>query len=242
MSSSQGQSKKKTIPLAKFMPICMLVLDHVVSCNSCLGSGVVSNCSGGWQGNDTKQILCRRLDFLPNIGCSCSVMLTLAVHVVMFVAFVAQATIAPHTSPSFSVVANRQTGYSKSFGTAFEVFMQASMRQHSVASQRADSDAETRLAKNGRRYTKAEFIEYYTYDGQRIWDQLPRATDLDRVESHRIRQMQQRDADDQMRNPGWTVTNGIWQQRTTPGDRPDAGGCRCCCALGHQIAGSDAST
>ena len=50
--------------------------------------------------------------------------------------------------------------------------MQASMRQHSVAFQRADSDAETRLAGNGRRYTKAEIIEYYTYDGQRIWDEL----------------------------------------------------------------------
>ena len=50
--------------------------------------------------------------------------------------------------------------------------MQASMRQHSVAFQRADSDAETRLAGNGRRYTRAEIIEYYTYDGQRIWDEL----------------------------------------------------------------------
>ena len=84
----------------------MLVLDHVVSCNSCLGSGVVSNCSGGWQGNDTKQILCRRLDLLSNIGCSCSVMLTLAVHVVMFVAFVAQATFASHTTTSSLVFFN----------------------------------------------------------------------------------------------------------------------------------------
>ena len=50
--------------------------------------------------------------------------------------------------------------------------MQASMRQHGVAFQRADSDAETRLAGDGRRYTKAEFIEYYTYNGQRIWDKL----------------------------------------------------------------------
>ena len=51
-------------------------------------------------------------------------------------------------------------------------FRPASMWQQGVAFQRADSDAETRLAGDGRRYTKAEFIEYYTYNGQEKWDKL----------------------------------------------------------------------
>ena len=39
--------QNKTILPAKFMPICMLVLDHVVSCNNiCLVSSVVSNYLG----------------------------------------------------------------------------------------------------------------------------------------------------------------------------------------------------
>ena len=51
--------QKKTILPAKFMTVCMLVLDHVVSCNNrCLVASVVSNYLGPgakkWQGNDTK--------------------------------------------------------------------------------------------------------------------------------------------------------------------------------------------
>ena len=42
-----GSEQKQTIALAKFIPICMLVLDHVVSCNNrCLVSSVVSNYAG----------------------------------------------------------------------------------------------------------------------------------------------------------------------------------------------------
>ena len=41
------QNKNKTILPAKSMPICMLLLDHVVSCNNrCLVSSVVSNYLG----------------------------------------------------------------------------------------------------------------------------------------------------------------------------------------------------
>ena len=46
------------------------------------------------------------------------------------------------------------------------------MRQHSVASQRADSDAATRVAWDGCHYTRAEIMEYYTCNGQKIWNEL----------------------------------------------------------------------
>ena len=46
------------------------------------------------------------------------------------------------------------------------------MRQHSVASQRADSDAATRVAWDGCHYTRAEIMEYYTCNGQKNWNEL----------------------------------------------------------------------
>jgi hypothetical protein len=77
---------------------------------------------------------------------------------------------------------------------------------------------ELRKAHDQECYTKAQILDYYESDGEFIWNQLPIATDLDKAESHRIRQMRQRDEDDQMRNPGWTVRHGIWQPNsTTPG-------------------------
>jgi len=65
---------------------------------------------------------------------------------------------------------------------------------------------ELRTALDGECYTKAEILEHYGSHGQIIWDQLPRAT-----EYHR----QRREASLISQNPGWTVTNGIWQ-RITP--------------------------
>jgi len=81
---------------------------------------------------------------------------------------------------------------------------------------------ELRKAHDQECYTKAQMLDYYGSHGEFIWNQLPIATDLDKAESRRIRQMRQqmhqRDEDDQMRNPGWSVSNNIWQlNRTTPG-------------------------
>jgi hypothetical protein len=62
---------------------------------------------------------------------------------------------------------------------------------------------EFRTALDGECYTKAEILEYYESDGQRIWDQLPRATEYD---------MQWRESSQMGQDPGWTMTKGRWKR------------------------------